>query len=64
MNVVTVKSSNSGMTAGTYQTMFFLRGPYNPSSTAAGANTTAQFCRQCHGGEANEMAGGTAGTTL
>jgi cytochrome c553 len=38
--------------------MFFLRAPYNPASTTAGSNQTAQFCRQCHGGEANEMNGG------
>ena len=36
---------------GYYQTMFFLRGYYNPST---GGNNAAQFCRQCHGGEANE----------
>jgi|HubBroStandDraft_1064217.scaffolds.fasta_scaffold27880_2 hypothetical protein len=57
----TVKSGMSGVTAGTYQTMFFLRGPYNPSNT--GSNTAAQFCRQCHGGESNEMNNGTATTT-
>ena len=62
MNVVKVTSSKSGMAAGTYQTMFFIRAPYNPSSPSG--NTTAQFCRQCHGGEANEMNNGTAGTTL
>ena len=28
------------------------------------SNQTAQFCRQCHGGEANEMNGGTAVTTF
>jgi len=37
-----------------YQTGFFLRGYYNPAS---GGNSAAQFCRQCHGGEANEMHG-------
>jgi hypothetical protein len=37
-----------------YKTMFFLRGYYNPST---GGNSSAQFCRQCHGGEANEMQG-------
>jgi hypothetical protein len=68
MNVVQVTAKNSagfsGMGNGYYQTMFFLRGPYNPGSTATGANTTAQFCRQCHGGEANEMNNGTAKTIL
>jgi hypothetical protein len=56
----TVKSGLSGQAAGTYQTMFFLRGPYDPWNTAS--NTAAQFCRQCHGGESNEMNNGTAGT--
>jgi len=70
MNVVTVSGSNSsgtstsGMAPGTYKTMFFLVAPYNPASTNSGANTTAQFCRQCHGGESNESNGSTAGTTL
>jgi hypothetical protein len=41
--------------------MFFLRGPYNPTNTAS--NTAAQFCRQCHGGESNEMNNGQATTT-
>jgi cytochrome c553 len=51
-----VSTGLSGITPGTYQTMFFLRGPYNPSNLAS--NTAAQFCRQCHGGESNEMNGG------
>jgi hypothetical protein len=63
MNVVKVTASNSGQPAGTYQTMFFIRAPYNPGSTAAGSNQTAQFCRQCHGGESNEMNNGSAVTT-
>jgi hypothetical protein len=63
MNVVKVTTgAKSGLPSGTYATMFFLRGPYNPASATAGSNQTAQFCRQCHGGEANEMAGSTAGT--
>lgn len=62
MNVVKVTSSKSGLTPGYYQTMFFIRAPYNPGSTTAGSNQTAQFCRQCHGGEANEMNNGTAVT--
>jgi hypothetical protein len=37
-----------------YQTAFFLRGYYNPNT---GGNNAAQFCRQCHGGESNEMHG-------
>jgi hypothetical protein len=55
------KSGISGQVAGTYQTMFFLRGPYNPTNPTS--NTAAQFCRQCHGGESNEMNNGTAVTT-
>ena len=43
--------------AGNYATMFFIRAPYNPASGTAGSNQTAQFCRQCHGGEANESNG-------
>lgn len=78
MNVVKVKngvtitgtgstgtvSGNSGLPAGNYATMFFIRAPYNPRSTTAGSNQTAQFCRQCHGAEANEMNGGGALPTV
>jgi formate-dependent nitrite reductase cytochrome c552 subunit len=64
MNVVNVKAgaTNTGLPAGSYATMFFLRGPYNPADTNQATNQTAQFCRQCHGGESNEMNGSTAGT--
>jgi formate-dependent nitrite reductase cytochrome c552 subunit len=59
MNVVKVTTgSKSGLPSGNYATMFFIRAPYNPASATAGSNQTAQFCRQCHGGEANEMNGG------
>ena len=58
MNVVKVTNgAKSGLASGTYQTMFFVIGPYNPGSGTAGSNQTAQFCRQCHGGEANESNG-------
>ncbi|MGA2538845.1 MAG: hypothetical protein ABSF53_22755, partial [Terracidiphilus sp.] len=58
MNVVSVTNGpKSGLPTGFYTTMFFLRGPYNPASGTAGSNQTAQFCRQCHGGEANESNG-------
>jgi hypothetical protein len=57
MNVVAVTSKNSGQTPGYYATMFFAIGPYNPGSGTAKSNQTAQFCRQCHGGEANESNG-------
>ena len=62
MNVVKVTASKSGLTPGYYQTMFFIRAPYNPGSATVGSNQTAQFCRQCHGGEANEMNNGSAVT--
>jgi len=65
MNVVSVTNGpKSGLTTGTYATMFFLRGPYNPASGTPNSNQTAQFCRQCHGGEANESNNGTAVTTF
>jgi hypothetical protein len=53
-------TGKSGLPSGTYATMFFLRAPYNPFDSAS--NQTAQFCRQCHGGESNEMNGSSAGT--
>jgi len=37
-----------------FKTMFFIVGQYTPS---AGGNAVAQFCRNCHGGESNEMHG-------
>ena len=59
MNVVMVTNGkNSGLPTDVYPTMFFIRAPYNPASGTAGSNQTAQFCRQCHGGESNEMSGG------
>jgi len=61
MNVVSVTNGhNTGLPTGYYATMFFIRAPYNPASGTNGANQTAQFCRQCHGGEANESNGGTS----
>ena len=54
----TVKGT-TGLPSGSYATMFFIRAPYNPASGTSGSNQTAQFCRQCHGGEANEMNGGS-----
>jgi len=65
MNVVSVtKGSKSGLPTGYYATMFFVRAPYNPASGTPQSNQTAQFCRECHGGEANEMNNGSAGTTF
>ncbi len=41
-----------------YATYFFVNGPYNPNLAGKLGNgqapSTAQFCRQCHFGEANE----------
>ncbi len=39
---------------GSFATMFFIRGQYTPN---ANGNSVAQFCRNCHGGESNEMNG-------
>jgi hypothetical protein len=65
MNVVKVTNgATSGLPTGFYATMFFIRAPYNPASGTAASNQTAQFCRQCHGGEANESNNGTAVTTF
>jgi cytochrome c553 len=65
MNTVTITSSStSGLPAGTYATMFFLRAPYNPNDTNPQSNQTAQFCRQCHADKSNEMNGSTAGTVF
>jgi len=61
---VTSCTGTSGLPTGTYATMFFIRAPYNPASGTTGSNQTAQFCRQCHGGEANESNGSTAVTTF
>jgi hypothetical protein len=65
MNVVSVTArTRSGLPRGHYTTMFFLRGPYNPASMTPGNNQAAQFCRQCHAGESNEMSGGAGGTVF
>ncbi len=65
MNAVKVTNGpKSGLPSGIYETMFFIRAPYNPASTTAGSNQTAQFCRECHGGESNEMSGGAALPTI
>jgi len=39
---------------GSFNTSFFIRGSYVPTT---GGNNVAQFCRNCHGGESNEMHG-------
>jgi len=53
---MTVFTNNNG----NYATSFFIRGNYMPQS---GGNNAAQFCRNCHGGEANEMHGVVGVTT-
>jgi len=45
---------SNGNSKGPFPTMFFIKGWYNPNSNG---NSVAQFCRNCHGGESNEMAG-------
>ena len=48
---------NGGATpSNVFPTMFFIKGWYNPLSNG---NSVAQFCRNCHGGESNEMNGVT-----
>jgi cytochrome c553 len=65
MNVVKVTTGKTtGLPSGNYATMFFIRAPYNPADGNPLTNQTAQFCRQCHGGESNEMNGGTAKTVF
>jgi hypothetical protein len=65
MNAVKVTNGpTSGLPSGTYATMFFVRAPYNPADSNPLSNQTTQFCRQCHGGESNEMNGSTAGTVF
>lgn len=65
MNVVTVDSSStSGLPAGHYSTMFFLRAPYNPNDPNPQSNQTSQFCRQCHADKSNEMNGSVARTVF
>jgi hypothetical protein len=66
MNVVNIAAGakNTGLPAGPYATMFFINSPYNPADANPLTNQTAQFCRQCHGGESNEMNNGTAKTVF
>lgn len=46
---------------GNFGTMFFIKGQYTPLSNG---NSVAQFCRNCHGGESNEMHGLTNVPTI
>ena len=66
MNIVEVDpaNGNTGLTKGRYTSMFFIKAPYNPLTTTAQSNQNAQFCRQCHGGEANERFGRSTAITV
>ncbi len=63
-HVMNVFKGSIGGVSGYYKTYFGVRGNYNPGSTVAGFNATTQFCRQCHGAEANEMNNATTITTV
>ena len=69
MNVYAASANSkiAGAATGTYATYFFVNGPYNINDVVVhpnSANTTTQFCRQCHFGESNEANGGTLPTTF
>jgi hypothetical protein len=70
MNVYAVVGGTNTIASnatGTYQTYFFINGPYNPNTInipLGSAASTTQFCRQCHFGESNEAAGGTLPTVF
>lgn len=49
-------SGKIGGVQASWNTSFFVRGPYTPDGTN-GSNAAAQFCRTCHGYESNEMHG-------
>ncbi len=49
-----VAGGGGATTTNYWLTMFFIKGYYNPTS---GSNSVAQFCRNCHGANANEMNG-------
>jgi hypothetical protein len=51
------KGTIGGVTA-SWNTSFFVSGPYTPTTGGSTvSNAAAQFCRNCHGGESNEMNG-------
>ena len=70
MNVYAANSNSpiAGATTGTYATYFFVNGPYNINNVTAALNgyaqSTTQFCRQCHFAESNEANGGTITTSF
>ena len=52
-HVMTVYKGTIAGVKGYYQTQFGIRGYYNPGNKTG--NSVAQFCRNCHGSEANEF---------
>jgi hypothetical protein len=67
MNVYAASANSpiAGSPTGTYAKFFFINGPYNLNDVTNHptlANSTTQFCRQCHFGESNEANGGTLAT--
>jgi hypothetical protein len=59
---MTVYNGTINGVKGNYPTSFFVKGAYNPGNAAG--NSAAQFCRQCHGAESNEMHGINMGTVI
>ena len=55
-------TDGSGSAGSIKPTHFFVRGWYDPGNSTT-SNSAAQFCRSCHGGEANEMHGQSVPTT-
>jgi len=69
MNVYAASANNpiAGSPTGTYATFFFINGPYDVNDVTphpTTANSTTQFCRQCHFGESNEANGGSLTTSF
>lgn len=52
----TVWSGRIGGVQANWKTSFFVRGPYTPDASSNG-NAAAQFCRNCHAEQSNEMHG-------
>jgi len=69
MNVYAASTNSpiQGAATGTYATYFFINAPYNVNDVTphpTKANSTTQFCRECHFGESNEANGGTLPTSF
>ncbi len=52
----TVWAGKIGGVQASWRTTFFVRGPYTPDGSTNG-NAAAQFCRNCHAEQSNEMHG-------